>query len=182
MKELPCVIHTDRKVAIRSGLESNGKHGVPLSKEDRIKCTVIAISELLVSSNREIAKMLGCSSRWIDQIVIQYNLRDPDKKVLGKDGKWYGASKELGADDPEPKKSDPAKMQKKTERSLEKLLTALKSFHTDDQERVTPLIDVVKTIVSNGFTDDAHRREFLKRIQNEVVSVDVGEQPLTNGE
>jgi len=158
MKELPCVVYRDRNEAIRAALESN-KHGLRLSKGDRVKCVEIAIKALAIASNREIARMLGCSPRTIDLIVAQNQLRETGQKVMGKDGKMYDATKKPKATPKKPKAAS----------GLVKLLNAVKSSKLGDEERVGSFVEVVKTMVNDGIADDNRRQEFLQRLQNEVV-------------
>ena len=157
MKELPCEIYTDRDEALRTAL-GNNKHGLPLSKADRVNCIKIAITKLAISSNREIARMLGCSPRAVDLIVVQHQLREPGQKVMGRDGKLYGAKK--------PKATE---KKPKADNTLVKLLNALKLSKTDDDEkRVGSFVEAVKKMLTEGIAEDKHRQEFLQRVR-EIV-------------
>ena len=157
MKELPCEVYTDRDAALRAALGKN-RHGLPLSKADRVNCVKIAISKLAISSNREIARILGCSPRAVDLIVVQNQLREPGQKVMGRDGKLYGAKK--------PKATE---KKPKVDNTLVKLLNALKLSKTDDDEkRVGSFVEAVKKMLTEGIADDKHRQEFLHRVR-EIV-------------
>jgi len=111
LKEMPCIVLTDRSEAIQVGLGSN-RHGLPLNDGDKAKCIRIAVTEFSEWSNRRIANLIGCSSRYVDRIVKKENLRSDTHAVKGKDGKKYPVKpvqpKENVAPVPEPSAPEPA--------------------------------------------------------------------------
>jgi len=163
LAEMPCIVLTDPKEAIRVGLESN-KHGLALNSKDKALCIKIAVLEFGGEmSNRGIANLIGCSSRYVDKVVKEGNLRAGTQLVRGSDGKMYPVESEKPAetqgDTTDTGQLDP-------EKSFAKVLSALKLADADDQRRVQSFVEVVKMMASKGFKDDQYRQEFVRELQS----------------
>jgi hypothetical protein len=163
LAEMPCIVLTDAKEAIRVGLESN-RHGLALNSKDKAHCIKIAVVEFGGEmSNRGIANLIGCSSRYVDKVVKEGNLRAGTQLVRGGDGKMYKVESEK-----------PAETQGDTtdtghlvpEKAFAKVLTALKLSDADDQQRVQSFVEIVKTMASKGFKDDHYRQVFVRELQS----------------
>lgn len=66
--EILCIVLTDRKEAILRGARDNHKHGLRSSKGDLRQCIKVVKKEFGEKSNREIAKLLGCSHTYVNRI------------------------------------------------------------------------------------------------------------------
>ena len=94
LKEIPCIVLTDRQEAIRIGLESNRHHGLQLNDGDKKHCIKIAVATLSDKfSNRMIADIIGCSSGLVNKVVKKYQLRTDAQLTEGKDGRMRSAPK-----------------------------------------------------------------------------------------
>jgi hypothetical protein len=93
LETIECIVLNDRKEAIRIGLESNRHHGLRLNEGDMARCIKIAVAEFSEWSNRRIADIIGCNSRYVDRIVKKSQLRTGTHVVEGKDGKQYSVQK-----------------------------------------------------------------------------------------
>lgn len=160
LAEMPCIVLTDRKEAIRVGLTSN-RHGLALNAKDKAHCIRIAVVEFgSEMSNRAIADMIGCSDRYVGKIVNEEGLREGSQFVKGLDGKTYKV---------EPKSEKPAEDTLSSDKTFQKVLSVLRLSDVDDQQRVQPFVDIVKTIVNDGFKDDQYRQAFLQMLQEEIA-------------
>jgi ParB-like chromosome segregation protein Spo0J len=187
MKEILCIVLTDNKEAIQIGLESN-KHGLPLNNRDKAHCIRIAVLTFPDLSNRRIAEMIGCNSRYVDRIVEKEQLRTGTQLVKGKDGKTYKANKKRSKPaqqqeelantssdtvpsvaEAEPVATEQIAMSRSTVRSFDQLKAALESVPTDERARVRVYVDIVKTIIAEGFTDDNYRQDFLQQLRSEII-------------
>jgi len=90
--EVRCIVLTSREKAIQAGLESN-RHGLPLKDGDKARCIRLAILAMPELSNRSIAELIGCNSRYVDRIVNEGQLRTGTHPVKGRDGKMYSVPK-----------------------------------------------------------------------------------------
>ena len=169
LKEIPCAVFDDHREAIRVGLESNQNHGVPLNEGDRavrIKIAVAAFPEL---SNRSIADLVGCNSRYVDRIVNENQLRTGTQLVMGKDGKMRPPPKkrkesEIPLSDNTPVKS-PKESSIPIDRIIGELKTALELPQADEEQRLEDLVNVVKTIFNDGFSNPIHRLDFKNLLE-----------------
>ena len=144
LAEMPCIVLTDAREAIRVGLESN-RHGLALNSKDKAHCIKIAVVEFGGEmSNRGIANLIGCSSRYVDKVVKEGKLRAGTQLVRGGDGKMYKVESEK----PEETKGDTADTGLEPEKAFAKVLSALKLSDADDQQRVQSFVDVVRSSAS----------------------------------
>jgi hypothetical protein len=91
--KIACVVHPDKTTAMRAGMESNQRHGLPLSGRDKTHCIKKAVPALQDFSNRMIADIVGCSSSLVNQVVKRHQLRTGVQLTEGKDGKKRSVSK-----------------------------------------------------------------------------------------
>jgi len=91
--KIACVVHPDKMTAMRAGMESNQRHGLPLNDKDKTHCIKKAVPALQDLSNRMIADIIGCSPSLVDKAVKQYQLRTDVQLTTGKDGKKRSVSK-----------------------------------------------------------------------------------------
>jgi hypothetical protein len=85
--KIACVVHTDKTTAMRAGMQSNQRHGLPLNDKDKTHCIKRAVPAMKDLSNRMIADLVGCSPSLVDKVVKQYQLRTSTQLTTGKDGK-----------------------------------------------------------------------------------------------
>ena len=180
MPKIRCVVHEDRNEAMRIGLGSN-KHGLPLNGGDKKRCIEIAVKEFPDWSNRRIADLIGCSSKYVDKIVNTCELRT-SSHVVGKDNKMYPRREpsEKTWEDPlgEPnEQQEPMKpvrkqirvddMADRTEVPKDRILDELKAaweLPQEDNRRAIALTGVVETMMRDSFTGD-HRTVIKSRLQ-----------------
>ena len=166
MVEILCVVLENHKEAIRVGLESNKDHGLPLNDGDKAVCIKIAVAEFPELSNRKIADLVSCNSRYVDRIVNENQLRTGTQMKIGKSGK------------PEPVNRNPAQNKPQSQKTIVpsntitcivgELKVALKMRKADEEQRITALVNVVKAIYNEGFEVDAHRLDFKDLLEREL--------------
>jgi len=187
LETLQCVVITDRDEAIRFGLESN-RHGLPLTRMDRVNCIRIAIMRFPGLSNRKIATMIGIPPSTVNEIVLKYKLLDEKRQVQGLDGKMYftqrKSRKAVKAETATAEGSDPSVVDNgigadtsrtaaevtSTGRPFHKVLAVLGESLSDDQQRIQTYLDIVKAMVAEGFSDEKSQQEFLRSLESELFS------------
>ena len=92
MKTMHCIVITDPDEAFLIGLRSNNKHGLRPNAADKAHCIEVVLKQYPNKSNREVAKMVECNSRYVDRIVKEKELRT-STHVEGKDGKMHPVKK-----------------------------------------------------------------------------------------
>jgi len=97
MTELPCIVLTDPVEAIQVGLKSNSQHGLPLNKQDKLRCIKIAVdlsnTHSLGWSTRKIGELVGCTHGYVASVIRNEGLRTDADVVIGNDGKPQPARK-----------------------------------------------------------------------------------------
>jgi hypothetical protein len=168
IKEMACIVLTDRIEAIQEGLKSNRQHGLRLNKEDKALCIKLAINEL-DWSNRRIADLVGCSRQYVDKIKKeQPNLQNT---VKGKDGKEYPAggvcktraNKAGLLPEITPEIAPPTTPSNQNDLTIDALKAAF-DLNVDCPKRSDALLDVFTMIAANGFGNNKVRREYLQNV------------------
>ena len=165
LKEIPCAVFDDHREAIRVGLASNQEHGVPLNDGDRAVRIRIAVATFPELSNRTIADLVGCNSRYVDRIVKEGQLRTGTQLVMGKDGKMRPPTKKHKESAIQLSENPPAKSPKESSIPKKRIVGELKialELPEEDDQRAQAIIGVIATIMTDGFADTTHRQNFLQ--------------------
>jgi len=167
LKEIPCIVFDDRKEAILVGLECNQDHGLPLNDGDKAHRIKIAVAEFPELSNRKIADIVNCNSRYVDRIVNKWDLRTGTQWIMGENGKMRLASKKRKEPD-NPPMTDSSVPSIPINRIIGELKVALKLPEADNQ-RTEALVKFVLTLQKDGFTvgKNEHRKEFVQKLGKE---------------
>ena len=197
MTEMSCIILTDHTEAIRIGLESNRRHGLPLNNADKTHCIKIAVTELTDLSNRMIADWIGCSDSYVGRVVKKCQLRTSAQLTKGKDGKVRPAVRseskpiqqhddteneaevpeltEEQATKPTTEKTSPVKVPETTlnENTLVDGLERALAMPPDSRERSNMFVDIVAAIIEDCFEKDSARQKFLKILRAKLAELGV---------
>ena len=147
--EMPCIVFTDHKEAIRIGLGSN-RHGLLLNNADRAHCIKIAVAELSEWSNRMIADIIGCSESLVRKVVKKHELRTGAQFVSCKDGSKRPASPSKKRSKSEQQQENPAKETNVPSPPLTEIETKLDTPLTGDPGLSDEVADDVGKTAAEG--------------------------------
>ena len=184
MTEIPCIVLTDPVKATQVGLKSNSQHGLPLNKQDKMRCIKIAVdlssTHSLGWSTRKIGELVGCTHGYVASVIRNEGLRTDTDVVVGNDGKPQPARKSKNRDKSAPTKDDATNETKGSEtlapvipsnlkeRILGELGRELK-LPINSQEQSDELLGVFRMMVTECFEEPHVRRDFLKNILAECA-------------
>ncbi len=96
-----------RADALWTAIQRNAKQGCNLKPKDRKRSILLALQQLPDKSTSQIAEIVGCKQQYVSKIKVQAEsdpefrdslLGKPDRKVMGRDGKLYPATRKTPAD------------------------------------------------------------------------------------
>jgi len=96
-----------RADALWTAIQRNAKQGCNLKPQDRKRSILLALQQLPDKSMSQIAEIIGCKQQYVSKVKIQAEsdpefrdslLGTPNRKVMGRDGKLYPATKKKPID------------------------------------------------------------------------------------